>query len=75
MVYVLGVRLSAFHMLSFFVNFITEIDKKKKKPTCLVKLKYLGWNASFLNGKKSNTISLNLIQPHKHLVNFETASP
>lgn len=31
MVYVLGVRLSAFHMLSFFVNFITEIDKKKKE--------------------------------------------
>lgn len=30
MVYVLGVRLSAFHMLSFFVNFITEIDKKKE---------------------------------------------
>ena len=75
MVNVLGVRLSAFHMLSFFVNFITEIDKKKKKPTFLVKLKYLGWNASFLNGKKSNTISLNLIQPHKHLANIETASP
>lgn len=33
MVNVLGVRLSAFHMLSFFVNFITEIDKKKKKET------------------------------------------
>ena len=39
MVNVLGVRLSAFHMLSFFVNFITEIDKKKKEKTEIFRVK------------------------------------